>query len=134
MIQFTKYLFMAIALIFFGINQVYSGDVALNRSLITATYLGKADQVQALLEDGANPRAKNIAGETPLIIAAGNGDVSIVSMLISQDPGVINDTDNNDHTALWHAKAALDDRLNFQYMPKLEERKNEYALIIDALS
>lgn len=134
MINLKKCAMVGFVLVVLIVNKSYSAEAALNNLLINATYLGQAGKVQELLGQGADARFKNVAGETPLIIAAANGDTSIVSILISHDLGTKNDTDNGGHTALWHAQSAKQDRINLPQNPRLEMRKIEYSLIIDALS
>ena len=134
MIKLKQYLFTAVFLFMLTSNKGYSAEAVLNKLLITAVYLGQVDKVQELLDQGADARFKNVAGETPLIIAAAHGDTTIVSILVSHDLATKNDTDNEGHADLWHARTAKDERMNQLDMPKLEQRQNDYSLIIDTLS
>jgi hypothetical protein len=58
--------------------------------LITATVMGDRAGVKELLDDGKSPNVRQFDGSTPLIIAAGNDDVEIASMLIAKgaDPNL----------------------------------------------
>jgi ankyrin repeat protein len=49
-------------------------DKTLDSTLLKAAYDGDTDTVKALLNNHANPNAKNVAGYTPLMLAACNGN------------------------------------------------------------
>jgi ankyrin repeat protein len=57
----------------------------LDDELLEAAENGDLIKVQTLLENGANPNAKDNAGRTPLHIAALWGRVEIVKLLLERD-------------------------------------------------
>ncbi|KAJ3049788.1 hypothetical protein HK097_009216 [Rhizophlyctis rosea] len=56
--------------------------------LCLAAYLGKAELVQTLLEEGANVNARDRNGATPLMYAARDGHVDVVNVLLRHQADV----------------------------------------------
>src|SRR5262249_39672101 len=67
-----------------------------------AALKGHGDIAIALLENGAEPNAKQSFGLTPLHFAADDGQIGIVDALLAKRAD-INAKDNNGETALLHA-------------------------------
>ena len=73
--------------------------------LILASYLGNAEIVKALLENGANIKAKDgIDGSMPIHMASANGNNNVIKILLLEDNSIVNDVDNRGNTPLhWAA-------------------------------
>lgn len=69
-------------------NQVNETDADGITPLAWAVTLGYLDEVQLLLEHGANPDFKDNDGESPLHVAAFNGDANIVRVLLDMGAAV----------------------------------------------
>ena len=82
---------------------------SLDRSLIAAAATGERDEVQSLLDRGADVHARNDDGQTPLFLAAASGHSSLVETLL--DAGSSADgRDERGNTALMAAAVIGDGR------------------------
>ena len=91
------------------------------------------DLTKLLLEQGANPNVRTKGNETPLHLAADNGDTAVAQLLLSQGADV-NAKDNYGHTPLWIAKNLNEDnRLGWPRKPWTSQVKAGKKEIADLL-
>ena len=88
-------------------TEVDNVDATGSTALIWATRYQDSDSVQKLLLCGSNPSHRDLYGLTPLHIAAGTGDVSLLNLLLSAKPDV-NSEDKVGYTALHVASKKLE--------------------------
>ena len=74
----------------------------LEQELINATVALDSTRIEYLLQRGANINTQNVEGQTPLMIAAQNGDLSVVNGLLAYEANP-NMQDNDGWTAAMHA-------------------------------
>jgi ankyrin repeat protein len=74
----------------------------LEQELINATVALDSTRIEYLLQRGANINTQNVEGQTPLMIAAQNGDLSVVNGLLEYGAKP-NIQDNDGWTAAMHA-------------------------------
>lgn len=99
----------------------------MDAELINAVRRNRTGDVSRLLLGGADPNARNHGLETPLMYAAGNGNVNIMAMLLDRGAN-LEDEDGSGSTALfWAAVAGSADALQFL----IEEGANIDAQDID---
>ena len=80
--------------------------IAVKRSLdITVNSVVKAAVVEMLLDAGADAKATNANGTTPLMLAAASGDTDTVDVLLEHDSDVDARDETNGQTALMFAAA-----------------------------
>jgi ankyrin repeat protein len=70
---------------------------------VTAIRLGDLREVQRLVKEGADVNSKDIYGGTPLMIAAGTGNLEIVRLLLDNGADINATRDGSDATALMNA-------------------------------
>jgi hypothetical protein len=68
--------------------------------LLVASAQGDCSLVRLLLDNNANANATSWLGYTPLHVAAGNGKLAVVKMLLAQDADVQRRCSSNSYTAL----------------------------------
>ena len=99
----------------------------MDAELINAVRRNRTEDVSRLLLGGADPNARNHGLETPLMYAAGNGNVNIMAILLYRGAN-LEDEDGSGSTALfWAAVAGSADALQFL----IEEGANIDARDID---
>jgi len=118
--RFTTGLVLAVSVLALGKPPAFATDVTsaaassprtLNERLIDAARDGRADEVEALLRDGAKADARDDSFRTPLILAASTGQVEIVQALLKAGADVNAKGGVNDQTALMFAARAGNVRL-----------------------
>lgn len=82
------FLIICSSLTFVGPALADSGSDDMNAELITAAFLGNLEQVQRLLEKGANVNAKRDNGITALMGASLEGHTEIVEVLLAKGADV----------------------------------------------
>lgn len=100
-------------------------------NLIHAAYIGNINEFNELLHNNANPNATNIAGETPLIIAAQNGFVEIAQSALNNGANVLA-ADNQGRNAQTHAELARESNQRSQ-LNGAHNRTAEFDTIITML-
>ncbi|MGJ8619164.1 MAG: quinoprotein dehydrogenase-associated putative ABC transporter substrate-binding protein [Methylophilaceae bacterium] len=82
----------------------------LEQELINATVALDSTRIEYLLQRGANINTQNVEGQTPLMIAAQNGDLSVVNGLLAYEADA-NVQDNDGWTAAMHAVRTNDPKI-----------------------
>lgn len=82
----------------------------LDQELLNATVALDSTRIEYLLQRGANINAQNVEGQTPLMIAAQNGDLSVVNGLLEYGAKP-NIQDNDGWTAAMHAVRTNDPKI-----------------------
>lgn len=76
-------------------------DVDGETALLKAIKLKNPTIAQFLLEKGADVKTRKL-GKSPLLMAAGTGDTTLVNLILQKSPN-LSDIDNGGETALWKA-------------------------------
>ena len=100
--KFATFLF----LILFALSNANAGNLKLDAELLQACKRGDTKRVETLLKEGANPNAKDSFGSTCLMIAAANGYVDVLKLLILHGAN-INETYNGKGLAGLEGETAL---------------------------
>lgn len=76
---------------------------ALNAQLLDAVNSGRADEVESLLDRGADIEARNLLGCTPIYLAVRNGDIVMAELLIDRGANVDTTSNLNNRTPIMDA-------------------------------
>ena len=95
----------------------------MDAELINAVRRNKTEDVSRLLLGGADSNARNYGLETPLMYAAGNGNVNIMALLLDNGANLEDEDVYGSTALLWAAVAGSADALQFL----IREGANVYA-------
>ena len=111
--------------------------------IMFSIFLNQYEMTKILLEKGANHNLKNINGETPLMIACNNRNITfpdnngnilkqeIINILIEKGSD-INEKDNNSRTALYYSLANVNEFSIFTIISLLEAGANPNILDLNS--
>lgn len=71
--------------------------------LLWASYLGKEDVIEILLDNNADPNIRDIDGRTPLMVATSNAKINVIKLLFNNPKTDVNISDRWGDTALIRA-------------------------------
>lgn len=92
------------------IDEALKQGSSLEQELLNATTALDSTRIEYLLKRGANVDSKNTEGQTPLMIAAQEGDLSVVNGLLAYEASP-NVQDNDGWTAAMHAVRTNDPKI-----------------------